>query len=39
MADGEQFTRSNAATAKPLIFTRMAEILTYDSLNTNGRLK
>ena len=37
--DKEQYTRSNAATARPLTLVRLAEIWTYDWLNTNGRRK
>ena len=37
--DGEQFIKSNAATARPLILVRPAEIWTSDWLNTNERLE
>ena len=38
-ADGEQFIRSNDATARPLILVRPAGIWTSDWLNTNERLE
>ena len=37
LADREQYTRSNAATARLLILVRQVEILARERLNTNGR--